>query len=61
MGFEDVEFLSDSIANNSVKNQRAQLLSLIESGVFKNEDGSTDEALKNKILTLFGVSINDKK
>lgn len=60
LGLEDVQFLSDSISNNSLKNQRTQLLSLIESGAFKNDDGTIDEDIKNKLLTLFGISANDK-
>lgn len=61
LGLDDVQFVSDSILNSSLNSQRTQLLELINSGALKRSDGSIDEEVKSKILSLFGLQLDEDK
>lgn len=59
LGIEDIVFMSDSTILESLSVKRDHILELLSSDVLKNKDGQIDEAVKRKVLEIFGINLLD--
>lgn len=57
LGCDEVEFLSDNEAGESLSFKREQILKLMEAGLLTDRDGKTSDSLRIKVLELFGLGV----
>lgn len=57
LGLEDVVFMSDCSLSESLSTKREHILKLLDSDIFRDENGKIDEQFKNKVLEIFGINI----
>lgn len=57
LGVEDIVFTTDSSLSENISTKRDNILKLLSSDVFKNQDGKLDEKTKLKILEIFGINL----
>lgn len=54
---EEIEFLSENDAGESLSSKRDQILKLMEAGLLNDSDGKTSNSLRVKVLELFGLGV----
>ena len=57
LGLEDIVFVSDCVLTESLSTKRDNILKLLSSNIFRDENGNFEEEAKRKILELFGINI----